>query len=239
MASAAGHDINYIAIAGALGAIGAPGERPLSPLNLVGDYGGGGMLLAFGVVCGAARGAQLGPGSGGRRRDGRRRRDADDDHPRPARRRDLERRARHQRARLRRPLLRGLRDRRRRSSRRRRDRAAVLRASCCGLLELDPAECPQWNSDRGRVQAAVRRAVRDEDPRRVGAAARGSRRVRDAGAAHGRGADAAAHCRAAEHSSSATACVQPAPAPRFSRTVPEIVDPPLPEDALRAWGVGR
>jgi alpha-methylacyl-CoA racemase len=52
MASVAGHDINYISIAGALGAMARQGERPLAPLNLVGDYGGGGMLLAFGVVCG-------------------------------------------------------------------------------------------------------------------------------------------------------------------------------------------
>jgi alpha-methylacyl-CoA racemase len=51
MASVAGHDINYISIAGALGAIARSGERPLFPLNLLGDYGGGGMLLAFGVVC--------------------------------------------------------------------------------------------------------------------------------------------------------------------------------------------
>ena len=47
---AAGHDINYIAIAGALWPIGREGERPVPPLNLVGDFGGGGMLLAFGVV---------------------------------------------------------------------------------------------------------------------------------------------------------------------------------------------
>ncbi len=52
MAHMAGHDMNYIAIAGALGAIGRPGERPQPPLNLVGDFGGGGMLLAFGLVCG-------------------------------------------------------------------------------------------------------------------------------------------------------------------------------------------
>ncbi len=51
LAHAAGHDINYIAIAGALGPIARRGERPLAPLNLIGDYGGGGMLLAFGVVC--------------------------------------------------------------------------------------------------------------------------------------------------------------------------------------------
>jgi alpha-methylacyl-CoA racemase len=50
MAAAAGHDINYIATAGVLGAIARRGERPLFPLNLLGDFGGGGMLLAFGVV---------------------------------------------------------------------------------------------------------------------------------------------------------------------------------------------
>jgi alpha-methylacyl-CoA racemase len=51
LAPRAGHDMNYISIAGALGAIGRPGERPQPPLNLIGDFGGGGMLLAFGVVC--------------------------------------------------------------------------------------------------------------------------------------------------------------------------------------------
>jgi alpha-methylacyl-CoA racemase len=51
LASAAGHDINYIALSGALHAIGRRGERPVPPLNLVGDFGGGGMLLAFGMVC--------------------------------------------------------------------------------------------------------------------------------------------------------------------------------------------
>ncbi len=51
MAQAAGHDINYIALAGALHAIGRKGEKPVPPLNLVGDFGGGGMLLAFGMVC--------------------------------------------------------------------------------------------------------------------------------------------------------------------------------------------
>jgi alpha-methylacyl-CoA racemase len=51
MAKAAGHDINYIALSGVLHAIGRDGERPVPPLNLVGDFGGGGMMLAFGVVC--------------------------------------------------------------------------------------------------------------------------------------------------------------------------------------------
>jgi alpha-methylacyl-CoA racemase len=51
LAQTAGHDINYISIAGALEAIGRQGEAPMPPLNLVGDFGGGGMLLAFGVAC--------------------------------------------------------------------------------------------------------------------------------------------------------------------------------------------
>ncbi|MYB28632.1 MAG: CoA transferase, partial [Acidimicrobiaceae bacterium] len=50
-ASAAGHDVNYIALAGALHHIGRQGEAPVLPLNLVGDFGGGGMYLAFGMVC--------------------------------------------------------------------------------------------------------------------------------------------------------------------------------------------
>ena len=50
LAQAAGHDINYIALAGALHPIGRQGEAPVPPLNLVGDFGGGGMLLAFGIL---------------------------------------------------------------------------------------------------------------------------------------------------------------------------------------------
>ena len=47
----AGHDINYIALAGALAHFSRAGEAPVPPLNMVGDFGGGGMFLAFGVVC--------------------------------------------------------------------------------------------------------------------------------------------------------------------------------------------
>jgi alpha-methylacyl-CoA racemase len=50
LAAAAGHDINYIAISGALHAIGRPGEAPVPPLNYVGDFGGGGMLLVVGLL---------------------------------------------------------------------------------------------------------------------------------------------------------------------------------------------
>ena len=62
MAQAAGHDINYIALAGALEPIGRRGEAPVPPLNLVGDFGGGGMLLAYGMVCGMLETSRSGKG---------------------------------------------------------------------------------------------------------------------------------------------------------------------------------
>jgi alpha-methylacyl-CoA racemase len=51
LAARAGHDIDYIALSGALHAIGRAGGAPVPPLNLVGDFGGGGMLLGFGIAC--------------------------------------------------------------------------------------------------------------------------------------------------------------------------------------------
>jgi alpha-methylacyl-CoA racemase len=62
LAHAAGHDINYIALTGALHAIGRQGEAPVPPLNLVGDFGGGGMLLAFGVACALVESGRSGKG---------------------------------------------------------------------------------------------------------------------------------------------------------------------------------
>lgn len=58
----AGHDINYIALAGVLAHLGRAGERPTPPINLVGDFGGGGMLMAFGVVCGLLEASRSGQG---------------------------------------------------------------------------------------------------------------------------------------------------------------------------------
>lgn len=62
LSRAAGHDINYIALSGALHGIGRPGEKPVVPLNLIGDFGGGGMLLAFGMVCALFESRQSGKG---------------------------------------------------------------------------------------------------------------------------------------------------------------------------------
>ena len=61
-AQAAGHDINYIALAGALAHFGRAGGKPTPPINLVGDFGGGGMFLAFGVVCGILEARTSGTG---------------------------------------------------------------------------------------------------------------------------------------------------------------------------------
>jgi alpha-methylacyl-CoA racemase len=62
LAQAAGHDLNYVALSGMLHAMGRAGTPPAPPLNLVGDFGGGAMMLAFGVVCGVleARGSGKG-----------------------------------------------------------------------------------------------------------------------------------------------------------------------------------
>jgi alpha-methylacyl-CoA racemase len=62
MAQSAGHDINYISLAGVLHAIGRKDEPPVPPLNLVGDFGGGGMFLAFGVVCALLEAQKSGQG---------------------------------------------------------------------------------------------------------------------------------------------------------------------------------
>jgi alpha-methylacyl-CoA racemase len=62
LAETAGHDIDYIAISGVLWQIGRAGERPTPPLNLVGDFGGGGMLLAFGVLAALVEARQSGRG---------------------------------------------------------------------------------------------------------------------------------------------------------------------------------
>jgi len=61
LAHAAGHDINYISLSGALGAIGTP-ERPVAPLNLVGDFGGGSMYLGFGLLAAVIHAQRTGEG---------------------------------------------------------------------------------------------------------------------------------------------------------------------------------
>ncbi len=61
-ASMAGHDINYIALSGVLAHLGRAGERPTPPINLVGDFGGGGMLLALGICAALVEAGRSGEG---------------------------------------------------------------------------------------------------------------------------------------------------------------------------------
>ncbi len=62
LAQAAGHDANYIALTGALGAIGEPGRRPPLPLNLIGDFGGGALYLAMGMLAAMLEAGRSGVG---------------------------------------------------------------------------------------------------------------------------------------------------------------------------------
>ena len=62
LAQSAGHDIDYIALSGALHAMGNNGQKPVPPLNLVGDFGGGALYLAFGVACGIIEAKRSGKG---------------------------------------------------------------------------------------------------------------------------------------------------------------------------------
>lgn len=62
LANKAGHDINYIALTGCLAAIGPEGQPPVPPLNLIGDFGGGGMMLAFGVAAALLSARETGRG---------------------------------------------------------------------------------------------------------------------------------------------------------------------------------
>ena len=179
-AQAAGHDINYIALAGALAHFGRAGEAPVPPLNMVGDFGGGGMFLAYGVVRALLEAQRSGQGQvvdtamvdgtavlmsmfwsmkvvGLVRRE----------------------RSRHQPARHRRPLLRRVQVHRRRVHLARLDRTTVLRRVAAahrtrrrrgvrasdGQGRVAGAEGP---SDRGVRAEDVRRVVRaDGDDRRV------------------------------------------------------------------------
>jgi alpha-methylacyl-CoA racemase len=62
LAQAAGHDIDYIALAGVLEPLGRAGQKPVPPINVLGDFAGGGMLLAFGIACAAFETARTGNG---------------------------------------------------------------------------------------------------------------------------------------------------------------------------------
>jgi alpha-methylacyl-CoA racemase len=241
LAPVAGHDINYIAMAGALGAIRRKGERPLAPLNLVADFGGGGMLLAFGVVSALLEARSSGRGQ-------------------------VVDAAMVEGSALLMTLFHGMRAQgiwNGEPGTNWLDSGAhwyevyetadgghvavgalepQFYAELLRLLELDPDDNPQWDRDRWpelkeRFAAVFRTRTRDEWTERLERA--------EACATPVLGIDEAtehAHNVARETFVAVDGVVQPAPAPRFSRTPGAVQRPPAEpgadtREALIDWGV--
>jgi alpha-methylacyl-CoA racemase len=237
MAQVPGHDINYIALAGVLGAIARRGELPLFPLNLVGDYGGGGMLLAFGLVCGLLEARTSGRGQvvDAAMVDG---------------------------AALQSAMIHGL-----RAAGVWSDEAGTnvldsgahfyevyetadgrhvavgaleptFYAALLELLELDPGQFPQWDTERW-----TELKLRFAEVFRTRTAAEWSVLLESSDACavvvHGLGdAPGHPHNLAREVFVEHDGVIQPAPAPRFSRTPGRVrADHPSAEKLLESWGV--
>ena len=186
LAQEAGHDINYVAISGLLHGIG-PKERPAVPINYLGDYAGGGMMLAFGMVAAllAVQRRRAGPGD---RRGDERRRGADRCADLwPAGRRALARRAGVQPARRRRAELRHL----------SLPRRQVPRASARSSRSSSEALFKGLALAAERQPRGNRHGDRQPHPRRMGGPFRRHRRLRRAGARPRRSAGASAQSRAA------------------------------------------
>jgi alpha-methylacyl-CoA racemase len=244
-AHAAGRDINYIALSGTLSMIGRIGEPPVPPLNLVGDFGGGGLLLAFGIVCGILEASRSGKGQviDAAMVDG---------------------------AALLAGMIHGL-----RASGEWGERGTNLldtgawfyevyetadggyislgpidEASCQRMLQLtgladhvdgggpvpDPSDRDSWPAMKRRVAALIKTRTRDEWCELLEGT--------DACFAPVLAPEEAPqhpHNRERETFTEIAGVVQPAPAPRFSRTIPQIAGPPPrpgqhTDEALSAWG---
>ena len=241
LAPRAGHDINYIAMSGVLHAIGRAGEAPVPPLNLVGDFGGGGMLLAFGVVCALHEAQRSGTRPGRRRGDGGRRVAAVDDVLGHARRRPVERRARRQHSRHRRAVVRRLRDARpQASSPSARSSQGSMRSCCSAWASRDEALPRNTTASGGRSCGSASR--RSSQRRRATSGARSSRGRTRASRRCSRSTRPREHPHnvARRGHVSVGRVEQPAPAPRFSRT-PGAARHPPPErgaQAQRRWPTG-
>ena len=241
MAHAAGHDINYIALTGALHAVGSRGGPPVPALNLIGDFGGGGLYLAFGMVCGLLEAQRSGEGPGGGHGHDRRLGLPHDD---------------------------GVRDVRGRGVEDARGRNAVDGGShfytvyetkdgkhvsigsiedkfYAELLErtgVDPESLPgqfdrsHWAEVTDRLAAVFRTKTRDEWCEVMEGSDVCFAPVLSLGEA-----PAHPHNRARDTFVEVDGVVQPAPAPRFSRTAPAIQRPPAhrgehTDEALADWG---
>ena len=243
MAQAAGHDINYIALAGALAHFGRAGGKPTPPINLVGDFGGGGMFMAFGDRVRDPRGAALGQGPGARRRDGRRLGGADVDDVGPEADRRLGRDAGRRTCST--------------PARRSTTRTRPPTASSCRSGRSSRSSTPSSSSGSGsRTKACPRRWTAAAGTRSARASPSCSRRRRaTSGTRSSPGATPVtrrcSRCRKRRRTSTSSpgktiierdGVPQPAPAPRFSRTAPEVQrSAPWPgqhtDEALADWGV--
>jgi alpha-methylacyl-CoA racemase len=236
LASVPGHDINYISIAGVLGAIARSGERPMAPLNLIGDFGGGGMLLAFGVLCAVHEARSSGQGQvvDAAMVDG---------------------------AALLSTSIHGLRATGHwegEPGTNLLDSGAhfyevyetadgghiavgaiepQFYAALLGVMELDIAEAPQWDAAlwpalKERFAEVFRQRTRDDWAELLASADTCATPVLglEEGPQH-------PHNVARGTFVEADGVVQPAPAPRFSRTPPAISDRPSADEMLRAWGL--
>ena len=242
MAQAAGHDINYIALAGVLHAIGRKGEAPVPPLNLVGDFGGGGMFLAFGVVCALLEAQKSGKGQvvdaamvdGAAYLAGR--------HLWPLLAGLVGRRARRQRRRQRRALVRRLQDQGRQVAVGRRHREALLRGAD---REAGPGngELPKqhdrkgWPELRRRFAEAIASKTRGEWEEVFAR----QRCLHRAGAVARRGRGPSRTTRRAPLSAAATACCSRVPRRASRRTQCEMGAPARgrgvdSEAVLGDWG---
>ena len=170
---AAGHDINYIALVRRAPHRSAATAAPSPPVNYVGDFGGGGMMLAFGMVSALLAVQERRRGPGDRLRDDRRLGPARQPDLGPLRRGPVEGRDRRQPHRQRRAWYDTYDDRRRQMDRDRRDRAAILRHAIALSIGRRLAYWPS----KGRNRACVCDAHRTS-PRRVAALRRSGRRHR-------------------------------------------------------------
>jgi crotonobetainyl-CoA:carnitine CoA-transferase CaiB-like acyl-CoA transferase len=157
LAQAAGHDINYIAVTGALAAIG-PAERPVPPLNLVGDFGGGALYLVVGVLAALLEARKSGQGQvvDAAMCDG------------AASLMTMERRERAQLPRRRRAFLRRLSMRLRPFHLDRVDRAAILRSAAAACRPVGSGvRCPDGLRGVALAEAETGRRFQSQNPRRV------------------------------------------------------------------------
>ena len=191
-AARAGHDLTYLSTAGVVAHIEGPDGAPGLPINLVGDFGGGGMLLVFGVARGTGRAGDVGARAGRRRRDRRRRGRCRWRWSTGCGRVGCGRTAGPEPPRRRRTVLRALPLRRRRVDRGRRDRAAVLRRAheAPGPRGRGRRHAPVGHGPLAGVPCADRGGVRDPDARRVGGGPGADRRRRRRRAGPRRGARA-------------------------------------------------